>query len=541
MSTRSAQGFDFDSSNIFNTGGNVAAPNLDLERADSLQAVEGLTEEYYQKVGAIEGLAKNAYNQYGIDITQPSYGDPDAMLMHKTYLKSLAEAQNTANTLQNAQKMYQTIANNKDFRMSADFDASQDVFDPTQYSYATTADQAVLAANERADSVSTQREADEINTRQTQLKQGYLDRAAQFRQSGQIAQAESMELQASAVNMATMDERLNKQIDLIEAQTKSSNRANRNTGKSEKENPYLKTFRDAWSKVGPELRKASAIINEGKGFSQQTELDYRGKQIQVNREDYSGSKVRLATWFTRPKKLMKDEDIPANTENLTIQYLGKDPSTGQIMTYFQPIKGGEGGEEVIPEPMPWNPDNIMPFVGEVLSNNKNNTGISQADMNEMVSAGNALGLEGFEDMAVLDPDSFSEEMGTTLDPEVIKEQYKGLKLDEAAKVLNGDKTEAVLDNGYKVKVVERGWWGRVNLLDGGLNPFSDEKLIGDVQQFQLIGPDGKVIDTSAPDNALSKKELLDKYKTIIDDSTGTTSAEPSTSAKPNPFRSKLGL
>lgn len=111
------------------------APELDFGQLDALKNVEGATHQLYQKVAALKGFAHKMYNDYGVDITQPDVGNPQAIQAHNLFLKAQADIFNTANNLKNQQRDYaafqQASLKDPNLQLTGNVDRSASQFDST--------------------------------------------------------------------------------------------------------------------------------------------------------------------------------------------------------------------------------------------------------------------------------------------------------------------------------------------------------------------------------------------------------------------------
>ncbi len=73
---------------------------------DNLQQIDGVTDQYFDKWAQLKSFAKEAWNNYGIDVRYPDAGVPMSAKLNRIYLKAVADLQNQGNRLKVGQTMY---------------------------------------------------------------------------------------------------------------------------------------------------------------------------------------------------------------------------------------------------------------------------------------------------------------------------------------------------------------------------------------------------------------------------------------------------
>lgn len=79
-----------------------------------LQQIDGVTGEYFDKWAALKGFARDAQENYGVDVRFPDPSIPESIRLNRIYLKSVADLKKQGERLKTGQKMYEAALSRND-------------------------------------------------------------------------------------------------------------------------------------------------------------------------------------------------------------------------------------------------------------------------------------------------------------------------------------------------------------------------------------------------------------------------------------------
>lgn len=136
---------------------------------EGLQQVDGVTSEYFDKWSALKGFARDAWENYGIDVRYPDPSIPESNNIHRIYLKAIADLKQQGNRLKTGQKMYEadrqrgSMVNNQEGKYYDELNVGTDIVD-------TKLDPIVDQANNKLQQLYFKEGIDEARAYYTQIK-----------------------------------------------------------------------------------------------------------------------------------------------------------------------------------------------------------------------------------------------------------------------------------------------------------------------------------------------------------------------------------
>ena len=96
---------------------------------ESLQQVDGVTSQYFDKWAQLKGFARDVWENYGIDVRYPDPSVPESNRMHRIYLKAIADLKGQGSKLKTSQQMLNASLSRGDL---INVDTNKTAFSDTQ-------------------------------------------------------------------------------------------------------------------------------------------------------------------------------------------------------------------------------------------------------------------------------------------------------------------------------------------------------------------------------------------------------------------------